>query len=295
MIDAFESTSEDVKSAAARALGAIAVGDASTYLPSILKQIESKPAHQYLLLDALYEFISSLSKTSTGLQQLKPLIPSIWTQLVENSESSETKVRNTITKCIGLLVSVRPEELYPSLQKALIDGSPLKKTVLLSAIGFTISNQPQPIDTLLRQNIGQLLSDTLTDNETIVRHAAVVVLDLAINKKPSLVRDSLPSLMPLVYAEAKIKPELVKVVAMGPVKHRIDNGTENRRAAYNCMQLLLARNIDVINVSDFVDQVQIGMNDVEIDIQKQAYFLTTRLAALYPNELLPSEFLLRLS
>ena len=57
-----------VKSAASYALGNIALGNLSEYLPFILHEIETQPRRQYLLLHSLKEVISAVS---TGEDSIK--------------------------------------------------------------------------------------------------------------------------------------------------------------------------------------------------------------------------------
>ena len=62
---AFNHHSEEVKSAASYALGNIALGNLSEYLPFILHEIETQPKRQYLLLHSLKE-VSIFSSSHSG-------------------------------------------------------------------------------------------------------------------------------------------------------------------------------------------------------------------------------------
>lgn len=55
VIESFQSPFEEIKSAASYALGNIAVGNLSKYLPFILDQIDNQQKKQYLLLHSLKE------------------------------------------------------------------------------------------------------------------------------------------------------------------------------------------------------------------------------------------------
>ena len=55
VIESFQSPFEEIKSAASYALGNIAVGNLSKYLPFILDQIDHQQKKQYLLLHSLKE------------------------------------------------------------------------------------------------------------------------------------------------------------------------------------------------------------------------------------------------
>lgn len=58
VIESFQSPFEEIKSAASYALGNIAVGNLSKYLPFILDQIDNQQKKQYLLLHSLKEVCS---------------------------------------------------------------------------------------------------------------------------------------------------------------------------------------------------------------------------------------------
>ncbi|XP_055681122.1 cullin-associated NEDD8-dissociated protein 1 [Lutzomyia longipalpis] len=284
ILNCFAAQSEDVKAAASHALGAVAVGNLNCYLPFILTEIEAQPKRQYLLLHSLKEVISSLSLTKGGLEQLIPSVPSIWTQLFKHCECSEEGSRNVVAECLGKLVLVLPDELLPRLQQALKSDSPLMRTAVVSSIKFTISDQPQPIDPLLRQCIGQFLY-ALQDPEPAVRRVALVAFNSAVHNKPSLVRDLLPELLPQLYSETKIKKELIREVEMGPFKHTVDDGLDIRKAAFECMYTLLEQGLDRVDIMQFLEHVQAGLKD-HYDIKMLTYLMTARLAQLCPTAVL---------
>lgn len=284
VLNCFSASSEDVKGAASHALGAIAVGNLTHYLPFILNEIEAQPKRQYLLLHSLKEVISSLSTTKHGLEQLLPSVPSIWAQLFKHCECSEEGSRNVVAECLGKLVLVNPEELLPQLQLALRSESHLMRTAVVSAIKFTISDQPQSIDPLLRQCIGQFLF-ALQDPEPAVRRVALVAFNSAVHNKPSLVRELLPELLPQLYSETKIKKDLIREVEMGPFKHTVDDGLDIRKAAFECMYTLLEQGLDRVDIMQFLEHVQAGLKD-HYDIKMLTYLMTARLAVLCPSAVL---------
>ncbi|XP_067622411.1 cullin-associated NEDD8-dissociated protein 1 isoform X2 [Eurosta solidaginis] len=284
LIEFFAASSEDVKSASSLALGALAVGSINTYLPLILKEIEGQPKRQYLLLHSLKEVISSLSFSSHGLSQLLPSVPSIWTQLFKLCESSEEGSRNVVAECLGKLVLVNPEELLKLLREALNSSNANMRAVVISSIKFTISDQMQPGDHLLKQNLGEFLL-SLRDPEPGVRRVALVTFNAAIHNKPSLVRELLPTLLPLLYSETRVKSELIREVEMGPFKHTVDDGLDLRKAAFECMYTLLEQGLDRVDVKQFLGHVQVGLRD-HYDIKMLTYLMTARLAVLCPDAVL---------
>lgn len=46
--------------------------------------------------------------------------------------------------------------------------------------------------------------------------------------------------MPSLYKETAINKELIRIVEMGPWKHRVDDGLEARKTAYETMYTLVS-------------------------------------------------------
>lgn len=287
ILNCFGAQSEDVKSAASHALGAVAVGNLAWFLPFILTEIEGQSKRQYLLLHSLKELISSLAQTKEGLEQLLPSVPSIWDQLFKHCECPEEGSRNVVAECLGKLVLVMPENRLPLLQQALQSESALMRTAVVSAIKFTISDQPQPIDPLLKKCIGQFLY-SLHDPEPSVRRVALIAFNSAVHNKPTLVRDLLPELLPYLYLETAVKKELIREVEMGPFKHTVDDGLDIRKAAFECMYTLLEQGLDRVDIMKFLEHVQAGLKD-HYDIKMLTYLMTVRLAHLCPGAVLQSK------
>lgn len=288
VLNCFGAQSEDVKAAASHALGAIAVGNLPQFLPFILTEIEGQSKRQYLLLHSLKELISSLAQSKEGLQRLVHAVPSIWEQLFKHCECSEEGSRNVVAECLGKLVLVMPEDRLPLLEQALQSNSALMRTAVVSAIKFTISDQPQPIDPLLRQCIGKFLH-ALQDPEPAVRRVALIAFNSAVHNKPSLVRDLLPELLPHLYSETTVKKELIREVEMGPFKHTVDDGLDIRKAAFECMYTLLEQGLERVDIPPFLEHVQAGLRD-HYDIKMLTYLMTARLAHHCPAAVLQSEW-----
>lgn len=284
VLNSFSHVSEEVKSAASYTLGNISIGNLPQYLPFVLQVIEAQPRRQYLLLHSLKEIISCQSATKQGIQELLPFVPAIWTLLFRHCECIEEGTRNVVAECLGKLTLIDPANLLPRLQESLASPSPLMRTTVVTAVKFTISDQPQAIDPLLRQCIGQFLG-TLQDPDLNVRRVALVAFNSAAHNKPSLIRDLLDSVLPQLYSETKIKKELIREVEMGPFKHTVDDGLDLRKAAFECMYTLLDSCLDRLDIFEFLNHLEGGLKD-HYDIKMLTYLMAARLAQLCPNAVL---------
>jgi len=284
ILSAFNHTSEEVKSAASYALGNIALGNLSEYLPFILHEIETQPRRQYLLLHSLKEVISATSVNSTGVQSLSAYVPSIWDQLYRHTECTEEGTRNVVAECLGKLCLMSPAALLPKLKASLASPSALMRTTVVTAMKFTISDQPQPIDQLLRAEIGHFLT-TLRDPDLNVRRVALVAFNSAAHNKPSLIRDLLKDVLPQLYNETQKRKELIREVEMGPFKHEVDDGLDLRKAAFECMYTLLDTCVDRLDIFEFLSHVQDGLKD-HYDIKMLTYLMVARVSQLCPGAVL---------
>nr|XP_034962447.1 cullin-associated NEDD8-dissociated protein 1-like isoform X1 [Zootoca vivipara] len=279
ILDAFASPSEEVKSAASYALGNISAGSLKEYLPFMLKEIGGQPKRQYLLLHSLKEVISS----SPG-ESLKPYVEDIWALLFKHCECTEEGTRNVVAECLGKLTVVNPSQLLPRLKKQLTSGSPYARSTVVTAIKFTISDHPQPIDPLLKGCIGDFLK-TLQDPDLNVRRVALAMFNSAAHNKPTLIRDQLSTVLPHLYNETKIRRELIREVEMGPFKHTVDDGLDVRKAAFECMYTLLESCLDRLDIYEYLNHVEDGLKD-HYDIRMLTFIMLARLSTLCPNAVL---------
>ncbi|KAM7096038.1 cullin-associated NEDD8-dissociated protein 1-like isoform 3-T3 [Ciconia maguari] len=279
ILEAFTSPSEEVKSAASYALGNISVGNLKEYLPFMLKEIGSQPKRQYLLLHSLKEVISS-----SPADGLKPYVEDIWALLFKHCECTEEGTRNVVAECLGKLTLVNPSELLPRLKKQLSSGSPHARSTVVTAVKFTIADQPQPIDALLKGCIGDFLK-TLQDPDLNVQRVALAMFNSAAHNKPSLIRDLLNAVLPSLYNETKVRRELIREVEMGPFKHTVDDGLDVRKAAFECMYTLLESCLDRLDIYEYLNHVEDGLKD-HYDIRMLTFIMLARLSTLCPNAVL---------
>lgn len=73
-----------------------------------------------------------------------------------------------------------------------------------------------------------------------VRRLALSALNSAARLKPHLIRDKLQIILPNLYKETVINPELIRTVQMGPWTHKVDDGLEARKTAYETLYTLVS-------------------------------------------------------
>lgn len=284
LIGTFDLASEDIRSAAAFALGNISAGNVEKFVPYLLSQIQANPHNSYLLLQSLKEVIISLSRHPDDFVKLRPCVEEIWSHMFQNCESTEEGKRQVVAECIGKLTMLDIDDRLPKLEAALKSESANVRATVVAAFKFTITEQPQPFDPLLKANIGTFLS-MLEDPVLAVRRVALIALNSAAHNKPSLIKDMLGFLLPKLYAETNVRKELIRQVEMGPFKHKVDDGLDMRKAAFECMYTMLDTCLDRLDIFEFLTHLEKGLKD-HYDIIMLTYLMLTRLSTLCPAAIL---------
>ncbi|KAF9007899.1 armadillo-type protein [Cyathus striatus] len=266
VIDHFAADQEEIRSAAAFAAGNIAVGNLHQFLPVILKMVENEPSKRLLALHAAKEVV-----THCPQGQLEGVADLLWAPLFENSQNAEETTRNVAAACLGKLATTHPSKYLPQLHDRIKDQSAATRATVVSAIRYTFADTTQSYDELLP------LSSDLT-----VRRLALSSLNSAARTKPHLVRDHLSSLIPSLYAETVVKPELIRTVQMGPWTHKVDEGLEARKTAYETMYTLLDTCLTKLDLHEFLGRVLPGLSDDSDEIKVISHMMLFRLSQVAP-------------
>ncbi|CAI4223058.1 unnamed protein product [Auanema sp. JU1783] len=284
MISAFNSPQEDLKAAAAHAIGALAVGNLNKYLPFILNQIQTEPKRQYLLLHSLKEVIAYDSDDLSAIELLKNRIDEVWKVLINHAHCAEEGTRNVVSECMGKLCVVAPGVILPKLKAEITSTDASIRACVVTSVKFMISAEKRPIDSYLQEYIGTFLN-AIMDEELGVRRVALVVLNSAAHNKPSLINDLLPRFLPHVYKETETRKNLIREVEMGPFKHQVDDGLDLRKAAFECMYTLLESCLDRLDIKEFLTHVETGLKDQQQDIKLLTFLTIIRLANYSPSQM----------
>ncbi|KAG6828860.1 hypothetical protein H0H92_006567 [Tricholoma furcatifolium] len=275
-IDLFGSEQEEKRVAAAFAAGNIAIGNLQLFLPAIVKLAESDPKKRLLSLHALKEVVTHCSQG-----QLEGVAEMLWTPLFQNSESSDETTRNVAAACLGKLATTHPSRYLPQLHTRIREPSAATRATVVSAIRYTFADNSQSYDELLAPLLVDFLS-LMLDEDLTVRRLALLALNSAARTKPHLIRDHLSSLLPSLYKETIVNESLIRTVQMGPWTHKVDDGLDARKTAYETMYTLLDTCLVKLDLHEFLNRVIPGLADDSDEIKVISHMLLFRLAQVAP-------------
>lgn len=276
----YTADSEEVKMAAAFAVGNMAVGALAVFLPAIEQHVRARSddkasSHRFLSLHALKELI-----THGSGEQLAVVADQVWPVLFEACETKEEGVRSIGAECLARLTLSEPIKFLALLQERLRSPSASVRATVLAAIRFTLSTESSAAyDELLAPALVDFLA-LLSDPELEVRRNATFALNSAAHNKPYLIRDHLVTLLPLLYAETHIRTELLRKVSMGPFQIVTDDGLDLRKNAYETMYQLLDSLWSRLHLPDYLDRVIAGLSDSDDGIKTLCYLMIIKLVEL---------------
>ncbi|KAJ3873718.1 armadillo-type protein [Lentinula edodes] len=275
-IEHFSAEQEDVRSAASFAAGNIAIGNLHQFLPAIVKMVQSDAKKRLLSLHALKEVVTHCSHN-----QLEGVADILWVPLFENSENSEETTRNVAAACLGKLATTHPSKYLPQLHNRIHDSSPAARATVVAAIRYTFADTAPTYDELLSPLIIDFLS-LMGDADLTVRRLALSTLNSAARTKSHLIRDHLSVLLPNLYKETVINKDLIRTVQMGPWTHKVDDGLEARKTAYETMYTLLDTCLHKLDLREFLERVVLGLADDSDEIKVICHMLLFRLSQVAP-------------
>jgi len=196
--------------------------------------------------------------------------------LFQHTASEEEGNRNVISECLGKLALINPETVFNALLERVANESPATRACIVTAIKFSIHERAVNVDGVLIDKIQPFL-ELLKDPTTLVRKACLLSLNYIAYQKPKIIKKYLNEYLPYLYGETKIKKELIHEVTIGPFTHKVDEGLELRKAAFECMYTMLDTCLDSLNLPEFISQLKEGLEDSE-DIKMLNHMILGRLA-----------------
>jgi len=155
--------------------------------------------------------------------------------------------------------------------------------MVIQAIRYTLPDSDETFDGVIKTTLIDMLITMLGDTSLENRRLALTTLNSAAHNKPELINPNLGQLLPLIMKESVIKPELIREVMMGPFKHKVDDGLEVRKSAYETLYSLMETAFSRINILDFYDRIIAGLQD-EHDIRALCNLMLTKLVVLDHEE-----------
>ncbi|KAK3051448.1 hypothetical protein LTR09_007471 [Extremus antarcticus] len=273
----FSDPSEKVKLAAAVALGRAGAGNVKTYLPKILSVMGQGGGYHLL------HSVKELLQHSTAEDDIKPYAAELWSNIIASGQAEDNKVVGA--ECIGRLAIIDPQAYLPQLQSFLQDNNAAIRGMVISALRYVFSDTDVSYNVNLQSTIVPMQEAMLADADLDNKRLSLSTFNSALHNKPDLILPHLSTLLPYAMEATVPRPELIREVAMGPFKHKIDDGLEIRKSAFETLYALLEspasrQRLDIVA---FYDRIAAGIAD-EHEIKILCCLVLSKLLVIAPAE-----------
>ena len=274
----FADQSDKVKLSAAVALGRAGAGNVKVYLPSIMQSLSGQNTPYFLL-----HSVKELLQHSTAEEEIKPYTQQLWQNILSSGQAEDNKVVGA--ECIGRLAIIDPAAYLPQFQILLQNQNPIIRGMVVSALRYVFADTNSTYDTHLRPIIIPMLATMLSDTDLDNQRLSLATFNSALHNKPALILPNLQDLLPFAMNATLIRPELVREVQMGPFKHKVDDGLEMRKSAYETLYALLdtPASRQRLDMPAFYDRVVAGLGD-EHEIKILCCLVLSKLLVIAPAE-----------
>ncbi|KAG5298931.1 Cullin binding protein CanA [Histoplasma capsulatum G186AR] len=277
-ISNFTSKSDKVRLSAAIALGNSGARNIKAYLPVILEGLEASAPSKYLLLHSLKEI---LQHPESVRPDVAPFATRLWQRLLTASDDEDNRAVGA--ECIGRLSLIEPTSYIPLLQEYLSNENPAIRGTVISAFRYTLADSSDSYNDVLRPLIVPVLITMLNDTDLSNHRLALTTVNSAIHNKTNLIVPHLNKILPAVINDTRVNPALVREVQMGPFRHKVDDGLEVRKSAYEAVYACLEVAFGALNVAEIFDRIIAGIED-EQDVRTISNLMISKLIVLAPEE-----------
>jgi len=277
LLQQLESPQDEIRLAAALALGYATVGAMGTLLKVVIDNVQQAGTEapgqkkQYLLLTSLREVIAIGVAERHGsrslAEHLKPHVGRVLPILQQYADSQEESMRNVVSESLGHLLAVDQEAVLKALTALLSKDrdSWRMRAAAVASVRFAAAKHCQASTVL---PLKEALLQCLGDEELQVRKAALHSVNVVCVSPTcsEILQDSTDLILERIKDDSKQRPELIREVDLGPFKHKVDDGLPLRKFAYTVCCSLLAAYPEQVASPTIIDLVLQGMGDNE-DIQ----------------------------
>ena len=135
----------------------------------------------------------------------------------------------------------------------------------------------------LRPLLIEVLTASMRDSHLENRRSALSTFNAALRNRPELIVPSLGQLVPLVLDQTYEDPALIHEVSMGPFRHKVDDGLEVRKGAYETLYSLFELQPSRIDVPLVYPRIIAGLTD-DPAVRSLCNLMVIRLGRMSPED-----------
>lgn len=145
------------------------------------------------------------------------------------------------------------------LKKGILSPNPVERATITLSFKFSASRSTN------KDSIYAVLPsflNSLKDKEISVREKALISLNSIVHHLPSILRNEINDILPIILYETILKKELIREVDLGAFKQEYDDGAPLRRGAYILIETLVANIPEKLDMNAIIERVLAGLGKI---------------------------------
>lgn len=280
IMDLLKAPEEEIKVHSAICLGNVALGNKSFYIPLIISKLKASQEFSYLMLVAIREIVVQDSQAELGKELVTEVIPALKIQADTDDEGDRT----IIAEILGKLLIAQSTILAPEIEQGLINSKENIRATFALCFKFAMSKGKK--DQAQFTNLITKLIELLKDKSLKVQKTSLESLTNIARQNSALIRPYVATIQASALPHTILRPELVTIVDLGPLKHRNDLGEPIRKGAYTLIENMLISLYDKMELSSVVDRLIEGLVDESEEVQGVCQQILIRICEIRPDMIL---------
>jgi len=276
--DQLKNAEEEMKINVAICLGNIALGNKGFYIPKVIEMLKSKSQISYLMLVALKEIVTLDSEGI--MKSVAEIIPVLKAQ----ADTDDEGYRSIIAEVIGKLLYADPYTLISELSNGIEDSKPNVRATYALSFKYWYGRGKHDL-AMFNDSMPKLLK-LFNDTDVKVQKALLDSLTHVAYNNAIHLRANATMIFEGAIELTKYRKELVTIINLGPLEHKVDKGEPVRKGAYILLNYMLNQLNDKMELPKLADKVIIGLVDESDEVQNSCQQIVIKLCEISPGTIL---------
>ncbi|KAJ2276556.1 hypothetical protein J3F81_001324 [Coemansia sp. RSA 371] len=256
-----QSKHDDVRDEAAAALGKYVGSYPATFaaLFASATASDSEGASASGRLQAVNVAVDQI----VGTGHDKTSADAMWAQITAYAQNSQGPLPDVLAQSLATFAVTFPQVFIPALAEHVSSSGDAKiKAFYITAFRTVLADRhlSAECDAELKNVLPQVLA-SIDDESINIRRLSLLALFTVIQSKAALIKDAVSTIEPALFRQTVVNESLIRIINMGPVKKRIDDGLDARRCAFQCVHMLVRMLPGAANTDLLAESIVRGIAD----------------------------------
>ncbi|KAJ2382925.1 hypothetical protein H4S02_005521, partial [Coemansia sp. RSA 2611] len=284
-----QSEHDDVRNEAAAALGKYVGSYPDTF--SALFASATTPGSGGAAASSRLQAVKVAVEQIVGVNHDQANAEPMWSQIVAYAQSEQGALPDALAQSLATFAVALPGVFVPALVELISSSTNTNvKAFFITTFRTVLADRHlgTECDAQIKSALIHVLA-SIDDENVDIRRLSLLALYAVIKSKACLLDDGIiGAIEPALFKQTVINESLVRIINMGPIKKRIDDGLDARRCAFQCVHMLVRMLPGAASDKAVADSVVRGIaddHDIRLLVLQIIHETSSSLAAAYAARL----------